>query len=421
MRKTNLIPEYGIPWHAWGCMAIAFLIPTFKRYVPGYIALLAIYCIAFAIRKRKIYFTQTHPTMLLMAAMFLTLVAGIAATSHPDVAQMETEIKLSFIAFPIISWLLPVISRKNAERIFNAFVAGCLVFMLAAIGYGVYRTIQHQSFAYLSYEQLSINYHPTYAAAYQSLSLFILLLRAQRQKWILSNSKLHYSAILITAFFISLLASKAGILSAALVIGYALIIGIKKTQNRSTVIFQCLLSAGILFGSMYLLPASAARVEAMVNDLDTKTPTITNEKTEAKSSTELRKITWSAAFEVMRKNPLGAGTGNTQFLLNEIYEREGEQYAAQRNLNTHNQFLQTGAEHGWPGFFILLALILSQLVGVLRLQHNIIFCVIALCAFNFLFESFLEVQAGIVFYCFWSMVFARSQRPIEQNHLTAAN
>lgn len=415
MKRSKLNIDTGIPWHVWGCMAIAFLIPTFKKYVPGFIALLAIYCIAFAIRKRKIYFRQTHSSMLLMAGLFVILLAGITTTAHPDVAHMETEIKLSFIAFPLIAWMLPVLSRKNAERIFDAFIAGCLLFIPAAIIYGIYRSLHYQDLAYLSYEQLGINYHPTYAAAYQSLSLFILLLRAQNHNWILRNQYLHFAAILITSFFISLLASKAGILSAAVVISFALFIGIKKAQNKTNTIVQSAVALAVLVSGMYFLPASSARIEAMVEDLDTPEQTVTNEKHEARSSTELRKITWSAAFEIMQKNPLGAGTGNTQFLLNEIYLREGEHYAAKRNLNTHNQFLQTGAEHGWPGFIILIALIATQLIGVIRLRHNIIFCVIALCALNFLFESFLEVQAGIVFYCFWSMVFARSQRPIHKN------
>jgi hypothetical protein len=402
--------DSGIPWHAWGCIAIAFLIPTFKKFVPGIIGLLAIYCIVFAIRRRRTYFRQTHPSMIIMALFFLILLAGTALTDHPDVARMEIEIKFSLIAFPIISWMLPVLSRKNFDKIASAFTYGCLIFIPSALAYGIYRSVKFEDYAYLSYEQLSINYHPTYAATYQCLSLFILLSRAATQDWLMHNRFLHYTGIILTTVFISLLASKAGIITAICAIALALICYGTKSADRLRIRTLSLISAFALIACSMLFPASSARIEAMVENLESGTSEVVVER-EARSSTELRKVTWSAALEVLRTHPLGAGTGNTQFLLNSIYEREGQKYAAQKNLNTHNQFLQSGAEHGWPGILILILLLSLQITGILRLRNNIMLCIIGICVLNFLFESYLEVQAGIVFYCFWSMVYARSQRP----------
>jgi hypothetical protein len=34
---------------------------------------------------------------------------------------------------------------------------------------------------------------------------------------------------------------------------------------------------------------------------------------------------------------------------------------------------------------------------------------ILLCSFHFLFESFLEVQAGLVFFAMWSMIFLKRE------------
>ncbi|MEZ4799535.1 MAG: hypothetical protein R2809_07135 [Flavobacteriales bacterium] len=42
------------------------------------------------------------------------------------------------------------------------------------------------------------------------------------------------------------------------------------------------------------------------------------------SSTELRKVTWSAAIQVMQEKTLGAGVGSTSKALNKIYESKGQ-------------------------------------------------------------------------------------------------
>ena len=390
MNKRNERSDVGIPWHVWGCITIAFLIPTFKKYVPGFIGLLAIYCIAFAIKRKRIYFRQTHFTMLLMAGLFALLILGIVGSRHVDVVKMETEIKLSFIAFPLIAWLLPVLSRKNFDKIAAAFVTGCLLFIPIALGYGLYRSFQHNDFAYLSYEKLGMNYHPTYAATYQCLSLFILLVLAEKQNWIFNKKFLHIASIIITSLFISLLASKAGIITGFCVIALAMIFGYSNAFGRIRSFSLGFISILVLAGGTLVFPASSARMEAMVGDIESE-PSKNPIVHQARSSTELRKVTWSAAIEVIRAHPMGAGTGETQYRLNEIYEREGQYYASQRNLNTHNQFLQTGAEHGWPGILLLVTLIISQIIGMAKMKNNIMLCLIGICVLNFLFESLFQL------------------------------
>jgi O-antigen ligase len=91
-----------------------------------------------------------------------------------------------------------------------------------------------------------------------------------------------------------------------------------------------------------------------------------------------------------------------------LYEQEGEHYASARQFNAHNQFLQTGAEIGWLGLTALLLIL-----GALWMSGSgepVARIFVLLCALNFLFESFLEVQAGIVFFSFWVLVYSRAER-----------
>jgi O-antigen ligase len=88
-----------------------------------------------------------------------------------------------------------------------------------------------------------------------------------------------------------------------------------------------------------------------------------------------------------------------------LYLKRGETYAAERQLNAHNQYLQTGAELGWFGLCALLAC-LGSLWYARQAEISALFFA-SLCALNFLFESMLEVQAGIVFFCFWVIVYSK--------------
>jgi hypothetical protein len=88
----------------------------------------------------------------------------------------------------------------------------------------------------------------------------------------------------------------------------------------------------------------------------------------------------------------------------------GESYASEKQLNCHNQFLQVTCEHGWPALILLLTG-MTMLAYRAWKQRNLLFAAfLSICAMNFMFESCLEVQAGIVFFFFFSLVFLSSNR-----------
>jgi O-antigen ligase len=108
---------------------------------------------------------------------------------------------------------------------------------------------------------------------------------------------------------------------------------------------------------------------------------------------------------VLLTHPVGAGTGNVTPLMVKIYLEKGEEYAAKRRLNAHNQFLQTGAELGWPGLLCLVGFFAWFVLRTRSGSEGYPLLFAGLMCFHFLFESFLEAQAGIVFFSFWALVF----------------
>ncbi len=413
-----------MPWHAWGCMAIAFAIPVSKKIVPGFIVLLGIYVVVYFLRRKRFHKPNFKTPLLLLGALFILHVFGLLRSEHVQAGINEIGIKLSLLAFPLIAWLMPPLNVRQTKNILLSFVYGCLIFIPIAVGYGIFRSFQHDNFSWLSYEKLGIYFHPTYAATYQAMAFFILMREAVFQNFIFNKMKVHYLFCGVMLVFISMLASKAGLIAAIISIMMIAWLFFKKKNRIAPALVVAITSISVLFISTWIAPETSMRVEAAISDFEDdaeESPITQNNNSPkpvspsdslaqsvafAKSSTQLRLVTWSASKEILIEHPLGSGTGDTKYDLIQKYEERGESYAAQKKLNAHNQFLQYGAELGWIGLSILSAIVVILLHRGFKPRNVVLLNFTLLCAMNFLFESFLEVQAGIVFFCFWIMVFS---------------
>jgi O-antigen ligase len=404
--------EKGLPWHTWGLMTIAFFIPFAKKFVPGFIVLLGIYAIVFAFKKRRIHL-KLNASLAILFGIFLLHIIGLSYSEHTGDGINEIGIKLSYFAFPFLGLFLPSLSKRNYDSIQIAFVAGCLLFIPLAVGYGLYRTFKFDDISYLSYQNLGIYLHPTYAAAYHAMAFFILMKNAAKSNFLFHKKVLHYSLSGLLLIFIGMLASKAGIIAGVISIFMGCYVVFKnRISIREPIVIFCS-SILLLVGTVFYLPVTSSRIEAAVEDMETSAdiPAISdNETEEAKSSTQLRFVTWGNSWNMLKGHPLGVGTGDTQYELSEAYTESGENYAAKKRLNAHNQFLQSGAEHGWPGVSLITLIFAALILLAIKNSDTLIWNFILLCGMNFMFESFLEVQAGIVFFCFWVLIFSRQQK-----------
>lgn len=391
--------------------ALAFAIPWAKKAIPTLIGIIVVFALL-RFFKRRAASIPTKPTALIgLCALFLLLVLGTTYTQHPDEAWNEIGIKLSFILFPILSLITPELAKAEVKKIQGSFVAGCFLFLAITISHAVWVVLEHPDWYYFTYDRLSWYIHPTYAATYQALALFILVQAGLKNNFLGGNKSFHLVAISLLLAFIALLASKAGYLCTLLVIIYSMYVAYKLGYTFLRIVTQAGIAI-VLFTTLVLaLPTSSDRVKSAVEDIRMSESPSSSQDTSTTahtSSTSMRFITWRASWNLLCENPFGTGTGDTQPQLNTHYEQQGEHYAAARQLNAHNQFLQTGAEIGWPALAILF-LILGAVWTIGR--HDSTAQIFALlCTLNFLFESFLEVQAGIVFFCFWVMVFNRAEQ-----------
>ena len=112
----------------------------------------------------------------------------MGSTLDETAAVKELEIKASMLVFPMLAFMTPRLTRDQVYKIINAFVFGCLIFLVFSVGYGIYRAHLFDSREYLTYSNLGIIYHPTYMALYQCLALSWLLLRGMTSEYFLRNN-----------------------------------------------------------------------------------------------------------------------------------------------------------------------------------------------------------------------------------------
>ncbi len=391
--------------------ALAFAIPCFKRAVPTIIALILITAIVNAIRHRHVSVPYNPLPNLFVAGIFMLLVVGLTYSAHPDDGVNEIGIKLSFLIFPLLGFLLPDITPSQYKQYCRGFIAGCFAFILITVVRASMRSIEAHDLYYMSYESLSWYVHPTYAATYQALSLFMLFQLWLKKEYVFGKHVVHLLAVIVSLIFIAMLSSKAGLIAVLIAIAGSAFVAHRKRIPIIRIVGSAAVAIALLIGSTLILPSSAKRISSALSDVKhaEENQVLAPEKEVSYSSTQLRLVTWSASWQLMTENAFGVGTGETEHALTSIYLQEGETYAAKRKLNAHNQFLQLGAELGWPALLLLCACLVTLSQQAFQRHEPALAVFVALCAMNFLFESFLEVQAGIVFFCFWILIFTKTK------------
>ena len=116
---------------------------------------------------------------------------------------------------------------------------------------------------------------------------------------------------------------------------------------------------------------------------------------------EARLVIWTVAFDIFMDHPMGVGLGNLEEMMHQRLIYLGLNEQADLNYNPHNQFLQIAAELGVIGLGLFLLIVAYGFYWSITTKNWLLLLVISNLFINCLFESMLQRQSGIVFYCFW--------------------
>jgi O-antigen ligase len=293
-----------------------------------------------------------------------------------------------------------VLSAEVARKVLWSYVSGVVVSFILCYSFASYQYIQNGDISVFYYSGLTPLMHSSYLAMYICFAI-VILLHFIEKGLIRGRKKLIGTIILLglLEIFVVMISSKAGILGLIIVIFmYAAYVFLVERKLLKGVIVTAAFASSLII-ILLVFPFSSERFQQSRNDLG---ETSINSD-EIAGSTGERVLIWWYLFEITNENYLfGVGTGDVKDNLLSKYEEKNMIEARRKELNAHNQYFQTMISLGIIGLIVLLLYIILPLMYSLEHKHYLYLLFIVLIAFNFLFESMLETQAGVVFYAFFN-------------------
>ena len=122
--------------------------------------------------------------------------------------------------------------------------------------------------------------------------------------------------------------------------------------------------------------------------------------------TAVRILIWKESLNIIKDNFLfGVTPGDENDVLCKAYSSNQLTGALEKQLNTHNQFLQTLLGTGLIGFVLLCVMTFGALVEGFMKRNYLLVLLIILSILNFLVESMLQAQSGFMFFVFFLVFF----------------
>jgi len=374
-------------------LLLAFIIPLERKLIPPTIILLFVSSLingSFRFKEKK--------GILLLALLYVVYVLGLLYTTNFKYGLFDLEVKLSLLIFPLITFISKIEIREIANKILNSFIDGCFVASLlslisAGIQYYLYNNI-HSFF----YGDLALYGHSSYIALFLCFSSALIYIRNILQNNVIKFSLKDSFLLGLFSIMIFFLLSKTGIISILFIhfgfIGYLIIKN--KLYLKGTAVL--VLISTLLFTGYKVFP----EVNNRFNELFS---TVFGESKELNSTSSIRTEIWKTSISILVQHPFGVGTGDVKDVLVENYMDSELNYAAEKELNAHNQFLQTALGTGILGFLVLVTMLFLPLYYSIKNKEPIYIVFLGLIIINFLTEAMLETLAGVVFYAFFNTMF----------------
>lgn len=390
IKSTYLQWGYNLP------LLIAFFLPFGINYAI-FILIWSVCFFAFDDVKAGMKRLAGNKWNYVLLAFFLIHALGYFFSVNKDGALNAIEIKLSFLAFPILIGASNY-NELQIKKIVISFVSGCVMVSVIDIFRAFYLYL-FQDFNAFFYTEFSYFMHPSYFAMYLIFAQLIILLFYP--KWLSHLSNLDVKIGFMTIIFLTtifLCSSKMGLITAFLLLPLTFGIILYNNGYKKTI-------AGLLLALMIgiamaykLFPTPFERIKQAFK-VTSSSEAI--DKTDAES-TAVRILIWKESIKLIENNLVfGTTAGDANDKLVEAYEREGLAGALRKKLNAHNQFLQTFIGTGIIGFVLLLIMTFGTLIFGFIKRNYLLSLFSILVIFNFLVESMLQAQAGFIFFAFF--------------------
>ena len=381
-------------------LLIAFLLPFGINYAP-IIIVWTVFYLFFGDPLNGFKKVFKNPWSYILLAFFFLHVAGYWFSENKHEALISIEGKMSFFAFSLLLFCIDYEPLK-IKKIVISFVSGCLISVAICLFVACKSYFLNHVNSFFSSE-FSIFLHPSYFAMYLVLAQLIVMLFYK--EWLVNIKNLDVKIGFITGVFITgifLCSSKMGLITAFLLLPTTFAVILFKRGYKKTIVGLFL---SLVIGVFVVYKIAPSPFERMKVAFSVTASADHIDKT-ASESTAVRILIWEEAVKIIKDHVmLGVTPGDTNDKLYKAYEANGMTGAFAKKLNAHNQYLQTFIGTGLVGFILLCIMTVYGIVlGFIKRNYILALFSISM-TLNFLVESMLQTQAGIVFFVFFLCLF----------------
>lgn len=348
---------------------------------------------------------QFHLLLVIPIAFYLLNITTLLWTDNISSGIFSLEVKLSFLAIPLILGFQKADSDFNFNHFLKYFSIASIISPLILFARAFYIYFSGNQFPI--YSPFSPELHVTYLAAYSTINLLINYFIIKNHPN-LPTKILAYFSILITFPIIWVSQSKAGMLIFLMIISILVFKEIVKFNKWIGII-----SISVLVTGSVMFINTNPRFKAMFEAIKHYEKYLDGKQTTTES-TAARIMTWDASLKIIKENFwIGVGNGDAKAELLKKYDSLGYQGPARLQLNAHNQYLETMLYTGILGLIFLLGMFFLPIV-FLKQNTQFFWMFAVVYGLHFLFESMLNTQAGVIFFVFMYCIIIKAEQDQSQ-------
>jgi len=264
--------------------------------------------------------------------------------------------------------------------------------------------------SHFRYINLSLFVHPTY------FSVYILFALAIAVKFLEDRIFTNKSLLIVLKMYVPLFLVMIYLLSSKAVITSTIILFIFYSFNLyhrfSSKFIRILIPS--IFPLFIFVALQNPRFNTILQAIDNPEYIIDHSNDGSFTS---RIHIWKAGLKLISNNfLLGVGPGDTNTELVDVYKYYNYLDPVLKNSNAHNQYIETAIDIGFFGFAVLLAVLFYPFYLSFKKRNYLFLVFLFIIGFNFLFESFLNLQAGVIFFAFFYSLLGS----LDEEHYTAS-
>ena len=360
----------------------------------------ALFAILYLILFKKLTLDAFSLNWLLLPFFYIIHALSLIYTNNLHSGIFDLEVKLSFIAIPFLFYLWSKeIDKVLIKKLENIYLYTILTLLVLLIIRAIYLFLKTHKNQYFYYNDLSFIYHPSYLALYITLAVIFVLNKIANSDNKLTSNILNSFILVFLLIFLYFLSSKAGIIITSIVIFLHVLFKLSFIRRIYIKIIIINILIGAIF-SIFSLKFNSRfySVESSIKNA--------NKNVETSESTASRILVWEAGISLIKQNwLLGVGCGDVNDILVSEYIKRNMTGAIEKRLNLHNQFLETWLSLGIIGILYLIFLLIYPAYLAWKNKKISWLLFIIAVSLNFLFETMLNTQAGVIFISYFYYFF----------------